>query len=85
MCLAHFYNEQLADLTIEPLTDVINIECADDQQLPYLGSIEAEVVIDEGLEEARPQPCISLVAPDIKYSTCTPITMAYPIIGDGET
>ena len=42
------YKDNLFDSEIEPLKEVLNIECADGQQLPYLGCIEAEITIITG-------------------------------------
>ena len=59
---------------------MLNIECADGQQLPYLGCIEAEITIITGLERATPQHCIVLIAPDTKYSNKTPVILGTNIL-----
>ena len=43
--LETFYKDNLFDTEIESLKEVLNIECADGQQLPYLGCIEAEITM----------------------------------------
>ncbi len=48
-----FYRNCLSEIQIEPLTTVLNIECADGQQLPYIGCIEAEINIEVGLGQAK--------------------------------
>ena len=40
-----------------PLKEVLKIACADGQQLPYLGCIEAKIIIITRLERATPQQC----------------------------
>ena len=38
-----FYKEDFPDIDIHALADLIRIECADGQLLPYLGYIEVEL------------------------------------------
>ena len=59
---------------------MLNIECANGQQLPYLGCIEAEITITTGLERTTPQHCIFLVAPDTKYSNKRPVILGTNIL-----
>lgn len=40
-----FYNQHLSDTPLEPLTEVLNVECADGKPLPYLGCIEANIEV----------------------------------------
>jgi hypothetical protein len=75
-----FYKEHLADTELEPLTEMINIECADGQQLPYLGCIEATISIENGLEKATSKQCLFLISPDTKYSARTPIILGTNIL-----
>jgi len=60
--------------------DILNIECADGQGLPYSGYIEAELIIDNGLQEAKPLSCLMLVTPDTQYSSRTPIVLGTNIL-----
>ena len=60
-----FYHAHLWNLPIEPLKDILNVECADGSSLPYKGYIEADIValgISDGNEPL--QPCIFLVVPN---------------------
>ena len=75
-----FYKEHLADTELEPLTEMINIECADGQQLPYLGCIEATISIENGLEKATSKQCLFLISPDTKYSGRTLIILGTNIL-----
>ena len=70
----------LSEIQIEPLTTVLNIECADGQQLPYIGCIEAEINIEVGLGQAKPQPCIFLISPETKYLSQTPVILGTNIL-----
>lgn len=75
-----FYKNNLSHIDIEPLTDVLNVECADGQQLPYIGCIEVEVSIETGLDRAKPQPCIFLISSDTRYSAGTPVVLGTNIL-----
>ena len=75
-----FYKNKLSDIEMEPLTDLINIECADGQPLPYLGCIEAQIAIESGLEGAKPQSCIFFISPETKYLAQTPIILGTNIL-----
>ena len=44
-----FYKEHLSDLEINPIGDVLNIECADGNSLPYKGYIEVDIEVNSGL------------------------------------
>ena len=50
-------------------------------QLPYLGCIEAEINVPDGLDKADSVHCLFLVALDTKYSTRTPIIIGTNISG----
>ena len=60
---------------LKSLDSILNIECADGQQLPYIGYIEAELKVIDGLPEAKPISCLFLVTADTKYSLKTPIIL----------
>jgi len=76
-----FFQEHMPDTNLQPLTEILNIECADGQPLPYLGCIEAEINVPDGLDKADSVHCLFLVAPDTKYSTRTPIILGTNILG----
>ena len=38
-----FHREKLSQLPVQPLQDVLNIECADGESLPYSGYIAADI------------------------------------------
>ena len=48
-----FYNNHLSSVPVQPLTHIVNIECADGNSLPYEGYIEVELQIKNGLPKAE--------------------------------
>ena len=59
-----FYQNNLKEIKLKPLTGILNIECADGNNLPYLGFIEASITDVEGIQGSKPTLCIFLVTPD---------------------
>ena len=74
-----FYLEHL-NCHMKPVGDILNIECADGQNLPYKGYIETELVIQKGLPDFKPLPCLLLVTPDTQYSSRTPIILGTNVL-----
>jgi len=70
-----FYKEHFSDIHIQALDDLIRIECADGQILPYLGYIEVENSAAEGFPRTDPVMCLLLITPDTNYSSNTPIIL----------
>ena len=75
-----FYNEHLSQIPINPIGDILNIECADGKQLPYIGYIESDIAVNSGLPSAKPQPCLLLITPNTKYSERTPVIIGTNIL-----
>lgn len=49
-----FYREHLSSIELRPIEDILNTECADGQNLPYLGYIDVEISITTGLPDSKP-------------------------------
>ena len=62
-----FYKQHLQDLDILPITEILNIECASGQMLPYSGYIEAELKTGNGIPNLHEQQALFLIAPDTKF------------------
>lgn len=75
-----FYKEHLSNEPINPIGDVLNIECADGNSLPYRGYIEAEITVNSGLPNSKPQSCLLLVTPDTQFSEKTPVILGTNIL-----
>ncbi len=44
-----FYDKYLSETEIKPLSQILNVQCADGNDLPYLGCIEADITTIEGM------------------------------------
>ena len=66
-----FYKEHLSKHEVKAIGEILNIECADGENLPYTGYIETEINVENGLPTSKPLPCLLLVTPDTKYSART--------------
>ena len=76
-----FYKNHLSQSTsINPLSNFIDIECADGQQLPYLGYIESNLAIDGIAAVKGIDNSIFLVVPDSRYNTSVPILLGTNIL-----
>lgn len=76
-----FYRDKLSHLPINPLNDLLRIECADGELLPYSGYIEASVsAVGVGLENQSSLPCLLLVVPDSKYSARVPVLLGTNVL-----
>lgn len=52
-----FYEEHLSHLPLLPITDILNVECADGKQLPYLGYIKTTMT-SSGIPQCAEQFCL---------------------------
>ena len=72
----------IKDSEIKETDKLLKIECADGSQLPYLGYIEADITVTDGLPNASQKPCLFLVIPDTEYSSKTPVILGTNILND---
>jgi len=77
-----FLKDHLSEKIIHPVSDILNIECADGEKLPYTGYIDTDLSVDLGLQAAEPLPCLFLVTPDTSYSSRTPIILGTNILNE---
>ena len=75
-----YYKENLCHQELFPLNDFARIECADGQELPYQGYIEANISVRTGVPQASTIPCLLLVTKDTNYSTSTPVILGTNIL-----
>ena len=69
-----FYRKHLSHHDLYSLTNVLKIECADGQSLPYLGYIHTSIsAAVTGSQQAI--QCLVLVCPDFEYSKSTPLLL----------
>jgi len=76
-----FYRNKLAHLDLQPITGILNIECADGQNLPYLGLVEADLSV-VGIPMDHIQHCLFLVVPQSKYSEDVPILLGTNVLSE---
>ena len=76
-----FYQDFLGHLELHPITELINIECADGQQLPYNGFIEATVYC-EGVPDVEDGSHYFpiLVVPESNYNRTVPLLVGTNIL-----
>ncbi len=67
-----FYDKHLGHVAIEPLDTLLSIECADGNDLPYLGYVEIELEVS-GLPVGSTQACLALVVPSSTYNSTVPL------------
>ena len=67
-------------MEIQPLDNIIKVECADGQPLPYRGYIEADLTVLDGVPNSSTTSCLFLVTPDTNYSSSTPVILGTNIL-----
>ena len=72
-----YYRNNLAAIPLQKLTTLLDIECADGQQLPYEGYIEAGL---QSPQRKEIHPCILLIVPDSNYSSHIPMLIGTTIL-----
>ena len=82
--LSQSYHEKyLSHLPLLPVTDILNIECADGQKLPYSGYIKASMT-SPGIPKCTEQFCLLLVVPDTNYNQSVPVLIGTNILDEIE-
>ena len=75
-----FYRQYLSDQAIQDLDQILHIECADGQTLPYLGYITADLELPGTSTSAQPLHCILLVVPDSSYNRTVPLLLGTNVL-----
>ena len=78
-----FYENNLGHLPLLPVKDILNVECADGQKLPYSGYINASMT-SSGISQCSEQFCIFLVVPDTNYNLRVPVLIGTNILHEIE-
>ena len=76
-----FYVNHLSHLPLLPVSDILNVECADGNKLPYHGYIKASLK-SSGISECTEQYCLFLVVPDTNYNINVPVLIATNILDE---
>lgn len=75
-----FYNQHFSHVELRPLTEIINIKCANGDKLQYKGFVELDLQVAEGFPKSTGLTCLFLVAPDTDYSSKTPVIIGTNIL-----
>ena len=68
-----FYEKNLLHIPLEPLDNMLDIECAGGDQLPYLGYVQVRVASSGCGVEGKGRCCFLLVVPNTKYNEWVPV------------
>jgi hypothetical protein len=69
-----FYRSHLQHVELQRVDQLVKIECANGESLPYLGYIQVDVAVP-GVGRNLTQPCMMLVVPITQYSSSTPVLL----------
>ena len=79
-----FYKQHFADSLIHPIQEILKIECADGNELPYEGFIETDINILESKgtksKDNTLHKCLFLIVPDSKYNSTVPVLVGTNIL-----
>ena len=76
---ANFYDQNLSHIEIHPLDEVLHIECADGQNMPYLGYISVSIK-SYGAPHHVLEECLFLIVPNSNYNARVPVLIGTNII-----
>ena len=80
MCQS-FYDEHLKHLPLNPVEDILRLECADGSFMPYTGYIQVQMSTS-GIPSEHVQECIFLIVPDTDYSKDVPLLIGTNILDE---
>ena len=75
-----FHELYLSHLPVHDLGEILTVECADGESLPYSGYIEADIFAPSVTKEEHPLPCLFLVVPDTRYNRRVPLLLGTNIL-----
>lgn len=70
-----WYDTHLSDVPIKSLDTILEIECADDQNLPYTGYTEVEIS-----HENASSKCLLVIGPDSRYNEQVPLLLGTNVL-----
>ena len=76
-----FYVNHLSHLPLLPVSDILNVECADGNKLPYHGYFNSSLK-SSGISECTEQYCLFLVVPDTNYIINVPVLIGTNILDE---
>ena len=75
-----FYEEHLLHIPLEPLDNMLDIECAGGDQLPYLGFVQVRVTSSGCGVKGKGRCCLLLVVPNTKYNERVPVLLGTNVL-----
>ena len=76
-----FYVNNLSHLPLLPITDILNVGCADGNRLPYLGYMKSTLT-SSGIPACSEQFCLFLIVPDTSYNLKVPVLIGTNILDE---
>ena len=71
-----FFEQNLAHLELHDIGNLLKVECADGQSLPYSGYVKVDINVPLSLSGKNfVSPCLLLVVPEMHYSANTPVLL----------
>lgn len=74
-----FYDKHLSHIEIQPLSNILKIECADGNHLPYDGYVEIDLGVT-GLPVNQKQTCLALIVAQSTYNTKVPLLIGTNVL-----
>lgn len=69
-----FYNSHLSDYTIHPVSDILEIEGANGQSVPYAGYVQVRVQFPREFIASEPEvETLALIVPDVRSNSDIPV------------
>ena len=75
-----YYMDHLQHLPLEPIGDILDIECAGGDVLPYKGFVRADLSTFGGGNDQDSVTCLFLVVPITRYSVRVPVLLGTNIL-----
>ena len=76
-----FYRQHLNSVVLQPLSNIIKIECANGETLPYQGFVQVTLQAP-GVPNTDKHECLLLVVADTEYNNKVPILLGTNVISD---
>ena len=75
-----FYETHLKEIPLQPITDLVSIECADGRPLPYHGFVSCPVHVDGISDRTIETECLFLIVPTTTYHESVPVLIGTNIL-----
>ena len=75
-----FYETHLKEIPLQPITDLVSIECADGRPLPYHGFVSCPVHVDGISDRTIDIECLFLIVPTTTYHESVPVLIGTNIL-----